>query len=78
MDASVASVGYVGFLFGVFAAYWAQTTQRNPWLWFFFGWLIAPVVGLVLLWKNGRREAEPGRLHDSGRSDLLVTRKDIP
>lgn len=78
MDVSAASVGYVGFLFGVFAAYWAQTTQRNPWLWFLFGWLLAPVAGLVLLWKNDRVHAGEPRLIEAGRPDLLATRRDIP
>ena len=44
--------GLVLFLFGVFTAYWAQTTRRNPWLWFFFGVFLAPIAGLVLLYKN--------------------------
>ena len=47
-----ATVAYVGLLFGIFCAYWAQSTRRNPWLWFFFGWLLAPIAGLVLLYKN--------------------------
>jgi hypothetical protein len=78
MDVSAASVGYVGFLFGVFAACWAQTTKRNPWIWFFFGWLLAPVAGLVLLWKNGGDHAGPPRMIEAGRIDLIATRKDIP
>ena len=44
----------VWFLFATFVAYWAQTTKRNAWLWFFLGLLFAPVTGLVLLYKNSR------------------------
>ncbi|MCX7237256.1 hypothetical protein [Polynucleobacter sp.] len=40
------------FLFGIFCAYWAQTTNRNAWLWFFMGFFFAPITGLVLLYKN--------------------------
>ena len=47
-----ATTGFVTFLFGIFTAYWAQTTKRNPWTWFFLGFLIAPITGLVLLSKN--------------------------
>jgi hypothetical protein len=42
----------VHYLFGIFCAYWAQTTGRNPWLWFFLGFLFAPITGLVLLNEN--------------------------
>lgn len=44
-----ASVGLVFFLFGIFCAYWAQTTGRNAWLWFFLGLFFASITGLVLL-----------------------------
>jgi hypothetical protein len=47
-----ATVGYVQFLFGLFCAYWAQTTERSAWLWFFLGWFFAPITGIVLLVKN--------------------------
>ena len=43
---------YAAFLFGVFCAYWAQQTDRNPWLWFFGGLIAGPVTGLVLLYRN--------------------------
>jgi hypothetical protein len=72
-----ASTGLVAFLFAVFVAYWAQTTRRNTWLWFFFGFVLPPVTGLVLLWKNAKLHEEAPRLNDPGRSDLLATRKDI-
>jgi hypothetical protein len=52
MEIEYASVALVQFLFGIFCAYWAQTTQRNPWLWFFLGWLFAPITGIVLMYKN--------------------------
>jgi hypothetical protein len=44
--------GFVCFLFAIFCAYWAQTTKRNAWLWFFLGLFFAPITGLVLLFKN--------------------------
>ncbi|HSC59251.1 MAG TPA: hypothetical protein VLC11_06790 [Gemmatimonadales bacterium] len=54
-----ASTGFVTFLFGIFTAYWAQTTRRNAWIWFFFGLILAPIAGLMLLYKNslGRETA---------------------
>ncbi|QOW19401.1 hypothetical protein INQ41_12440 [Lysobacter ciconiae] len=66
-----------GFLFGVFTAYWAQTTHRNPWLWLFFGWFLPPVAGVLLLLKNSARPA-PRNLDARGRDDLIAVRKDIP
>lgn len=53
-NAGFVSQGYVGFLFGLFCAYWAQETDRNPWLWFFFGWILAPIAGVALVYKNSR------------------------
>jgi len=47
-----ASVALVQFLFGIFCAYWAQTTGRNEWLWFFLGFIFAPIAGIVLLIEN--------------------------
>ncbi len=47
-----ATVGFVTFLFAIFTAYWAQTTKRSSWLWFFMGLFFAPITGLVLLSKN--------------------------
>jgi hypothetical protein len=49
-----ASVALVHYLFGIFCSYWAQTTGRNPWLWFFLGFLFAPITGLVLLYENNK------------------------
>ena len=51
---SYASLGTVFYLFALFCAYWAQTTGRNPWLWFILGWLFAPITGIVLLYKNNK------------------------
>jgi hypothetical protein len=54
-----ADMGLVFFLFGIFCAYWAQTTNRNAWLWFFLGWILAPFTGVVLLYKNSQdRQAQ--------------------
>jgi hypothetical protein len=49
-----APVSLVFFLFGIFCAYWAQTTNRSAWGWFFLGCSFAPITGLVLLSKNSR------------------------
>ena len=54
-NGSYASVALVHFLFGIFCAYWAQTTNRNPWLWFFLGFFFGPIAGLVLLSKNRQK-----------------------
>jgi hypothetical protein len=63
---SYASVGLVFYLFGIFCAYWAQTTGRSAWTWFFVGWFFAPIAGLVLLKKNANRS--PGKPQSSGTS----------
>jgi hypothetical protein len=44
---------------------------------FFFGWLLAPVAGLVLLWKNAHDRPMPRNLDERGRDDLLALRKDV-
>jgi hypothetical protein len=54
MNSPYASIGFVTFLFGVFSAYWAQITRRNAWAWFFFGLFLAPIAGVVLLYKNAQ------------------------
>lgn len=54
MSDEYASVGFVTFLFGIFSAYWAQTTNRSAWLWFFMGFFFAPITGIVLLVKNNK------------------------
>ncbi len=60
MEGNFASTGMVFYLFGIFCAYWAQTTNRSPWLWFFCGWLFAPITGIVLLIKNSNDRSGPG------------------
>ena len=50
-----ASVALVHFLFGIFCAYWAQTTGRNPWGWFLLGFFFAPITGVILLCENKKR-----------------------
>jgi len=55
-----APVGLVFYLFAIFCAYWAQSTERNAWLWFFVGWFFAPITGLVLLAKNRRGRSTLG------------------
>ena len=46
------SSGIVLVLFGAFCALWAQNTNRNPWLWFFFGMFFSAVTIFFLLAKN--------------------------
>lgn len=63
--------------FAFFAAYWAQQTQRSPWLWFFFGLVLMPIAGVVLLMLNGergRRDIPTGR----DLSQHLSIRNDLP
>jgi hypothetical protein len=55
-NADYASVESVFYLFGLLCAYWAQTTGRNPWLWFFLGFFFAPITGLVLLDENSKEK----------------------
>jgi outer membrane murein-binding lipoprotein Lpp len=40
------------FLFAIFCAWWAQHTNRDPWVWFFLGLFFNIITGLVLLSKN--------------------------
>ena len=54
-NGNYASVALVHFLFGIFCAYWAQTTDRNPWVWFFLGFFFAPITGLILLNENRKK-----------------------
>jgi hypothetical protein len=60
-DGNFASTGIVFFLFAIFCAYWAQTTRRSAWLWFFFGLVLAPIAGLALLYKNATDKTGPSR-----------------
>jgi hypothetical protein len=61
MEADYATVGYVNFLFGIFCAYWAQTTRRSAWLWFLLGLFFGPITGIFLAAKNaeGLKKATP-------------------
>jgi hypothetical protein len=59
---------------GFFCAYWAQQTQRNPWLWFFLGALLMPVAGIALLASRRNPDSsDPGE--DLSRH--IVVRKDV-
>jgi len=42
----------VFFLYAGFCALWAQNTNRNPWLWFFAGFLFSVIAVVTLLIKN--------------------------
>ena len=57
-NGNYASVALVHFLFGIFCAYWAQTANRNPWLWFFLGFFFAPITGLFLLNENRKESSK--------------------
>ena len=57
-----AQLSLVFFLFGIFCAYWAQTTTRSALLWFVAGWWLAPIAGLVLPGKNGREQVKKGAI----------------
>lgn len=76
-SSAAASSVLVAFLFAIFVAHWAQNTRRNSLLWFVFGFVLPPVAGLVLLWKNGKQNETAPRLEDPGRADLIATRKDV-
>lgn len=70
------STGFVTFLFGIFCAQWAQNTGRSAWLWFFLGFLFAPITGVVLLLKNAR--PHPPVPRSVALDNLMAVRKDIP
>lgn len=61
MEGNYAEVGLVFFLFAIFCAYWAQENSRNAWLWFFCGFLFAPITGLFLLTKNWTKQKGPNK-----------------
>ncbi len=48
-------IGLMLFFFALYCGMWAQKTQRNYWLWFFAGLLVAPITGIVLMVKNASR-----------------------
>ena len=48
----LAGLGLVLFLYGAFAALWAQNTGRSAWLWFLLGLFFGPITIIGLLIKN--------------------------
>jgi len=59
--------------FAVFCAWWAQHTDRNPWLWFFLGLFLHVITAFVLLHKNSsdkrRKRATSGIQAMANRRD---------
>jgi len=47
-------IPFVLIIFGAFSALWAQNTGRNPWLWFFLGYVFSIITVIVILVKNPR------------------------
>ncbi len=56
-NGNYASAALANFHFGIFWAYWAQTTGQNPWGWFFLGFFFAPITGLILLHENSKKDS---------------------
>jgi hypothetical protein len=52
MEKVTYSYGTSALFVGIMAALWATRTGRSGWLWFFFGWLLAPIACLVAILKN--------------------------
>jgi hypothetical protein len=52
MENEYASIAYVNFLFGIYCATWAKSSGRSAWGWFFFGFFLAPIAGIVLASKH--------------------------
>jgi hypothetical protein len=52
ITAKLDDAAIVLFFFAVFCAWWAQYTDRNPWLWFFLGLFFHVFTAFVLLIKN--------------------------
>ena len=42
----------VHLVFGIFCALWAQNRRRNSWLWFFLGFSLALLAGIMMLYRN--------------------------
>lgn len=57
MQTELTDYGRVTFFFGIFCAYWAQTTERSAWVWFFLGLIFGPLASVVLLHLNARDRA---------------------
>lgn len=70
VEADLETLGEAGlllFLFGAFCALWAQNTDRNAWLWFFFGLFFHVITVLLLLYKHSndrKRNAYERRLEE--------------
>jgi hypothetical protein len=67
MSQEYASVAYVNFLFGIFCAYWAQSSGRSGWLWFLMGFFFAPITGVVLASKNANDLKSSDEAEQRGR-----------
>ncbi|MFQ6070017.1 MAG: hypothetical protein ACE5LC_05760 [Candidatus Aminicenantales bacterium] len=46
------SYGTSALFVGIMAALWASRTGRSALLWFFFGWILAPIACLFALLRN--------------------------
>jgi len=46
------SYGTSAIFVGIMAALWAVRTGRSGWLWFFFGWFLAPFACLFAWLRN--------------------------
>jgi len=52
LEDGYATVGYVNFLFATFCVHWARATNRSAVGWFFFGFFLAPIAGIVMMVKG--------------------------
>ena len=46
------SYGVSSIFVGIMAAIWASRTDRSTLIWFFFGWILAPLACIVALIRN--------------------------
>ncbi|KRG75819.1 hypothetical protein ABB30_11075 [Stenotrophomonas ginsengisoli] len=73
----------MNFLFGLGLAAWAMSHQRSALFWFLFGWVLAPVAGVVMLILHRRHikanttDPKFSVFPQTGRGDLMSTRKDV-
>ncbi len=49
---NLAGPGVALWLFGVVCALWAQNRRRNAWLWFFLGFFLGVIAGIMMLYRN--------------------------
>lgn len=58
----IGNAGLAAFIAGSLCALWAQNSrpQRNPWVWFFFGLILAPIALIAMLIKNSNDQDGPG------------------